>query len=51
MAGLVIIALTAFAALLAALRALTAVQTSHIEKRFPAVGERVDVGGGALHVV
>jgi pimeloyl-ACP methyl ester carboxylesterase len=47
----VIIALAAFAALLAALWAFTALQTSRIEKRFPAVGERVNVGGGALHVV
>jgi pimeloyl-ACP methyl ester carboxylesterase len=45
------VALTALAALLAALWAFTVFQTSRIEKRYPAVGERVEVGGGALHVV
>ena len=45
------LALTALAALLAALWTFTAVQTWRIGKRYPAVGERVQVGGGALHVV
>jgi pimeloyl-ACP methyl ester carboxylesterase len=47
----VTLALTALAALLAALWTFTAVQTWRIGKRYPAVGERVHVGGGALHVV
>ena len=51
MARGVTLALTALAALLAALWTFTAVQTWRIGRRYPAVGERVYVGGGALHVV
>ncbi len=45
------LALSAFASLLAALWAFTAVQAWRIERRYPAVGKKVDVGGGAVHLV
>ena len=35
----------------AALWAFTAVQTRRIEARYPPTGKRVDVGGGAIHVL
>ena len=38
-------------AIIAALGVFTAVETRRIETRYPATGTRVDVGGGALHVL
>jgi pimeloyl-ACP methyl ester carboxylesterase len=38
-------------AVIAALVVFTAVETRRIETRYPATGTRLDVGGGALHVL
>jgi pimeloyl-ACP methyl ester carboxylesterase len=43
--------LLALLLLTAALGALTAVETRRIEARFPPIGERVEVGGGAMRVI
>jgi len=47
----VTLALIAFASLLAALWAFTAIQARRIERRYPTVGRKVDVAGRAVHVV
>jgi pimeloyl-ACP methyl ester carboxylesterase len=41
----------AIAILIAGLWAFTIVQTRRIEERYPPLGARVDVGGGAIHVL
>jgi pimeloyl-ACP methyl ester carboxylesterase len=47
----VLAVLSVFAALLGALWVFTAIASRRIEGRFPPLGERVEIGGGAIHVV
>jgi pimeloyl-ACP methyl ester carboxylesterase len=47
----VLAVLSGFAALLGILWAFTAIASRRIEGRFPPLGERVEIGGGAIHVV